>query len=160
MINTRIRRFALAALLPLAFLAACGGGGEVAGPTPIEEEVFAPALEVDLSRMTRTESGLYLEDLNVGDGEVAEPGKRVWVAYAGWLVDGRQFDSNVGRSLFDFNLGAGDVIKGWDEGLQGMRVGGSRRLVIPSHLAYGKRKVGIIPAHATLVFEVLLARVE
>lgn len=148
------------ALCALAFLAGCSGEDEATGPTPIEEEEFAPSLGVDLSKMTRTESGLYLEDLTVGDGEEAEPGRRVWVAYTGWLVDGQQFDSSVGRELFDFVLGTGEVIKGWDEGLQGMRVGGSRRLIIPSHLAYGKRRAGIIPPHATLVFEVLLVRVE
>lgn len=155
-----MRRFALLLLLPLALLAGCGGEDDVAGPTPIEEDVFAPSLGVDLSRMTRTASGLYLEDLVVGDGAVAEPGRRVWVAYTGWLVDGRQFDSSVGREPIDFVLGSGYVIKGWDEGLQGMRVGGSRRLVIPSHLAYGKQKYGIIPAYATLVFEVVLTKVE
>lgn len=144
----------------MILLAGCSQSDDVAGPTPIEEETFAPELGIDLERMTRTGSGLYLEDLVVGEGEAAEAGNKVSVAYVGWLADGTQFDSSAGGAPLSFTLGVGYVIKGWDEGLVGMRVGGRRRLVIPSHLGYGARRNGIIPAYSTLVFEVVLAGVE
>lgn len=156
-----MKTFSLAALCLSLALAACNRGADTTSPTPIEEEEFAPALGVDLNQMTRTESGLYIEDLNVGGGAVAESGKRVWVHYTGWLVDGRSFDSSIGKQPIDFVLGTGRVIRGWDEGLKGMRVGGTRKLVIPSDLAYGKKgSSGVIPPHATLVFEVALTAVE
>jgi FKBP-type peptidyl-prolyl cis-trans isomerase FkpA len=113
--------------------------------------------------MPTTESGLAYEDLVVGDGEEARSGQRVRVHYTGWLHDesapqqrGRKFDSSKDRgSPFAFALGAGQVIRGWDEGVQGMRVGGTRVLTIPAELGYGARGAGgLIPPNATLVFEV------
>lgn len=155
-----MRRFSLAALCFLLALAACNKE-DPTGPTPIEEEEFAPALGVDLSRMTATESGLYIEDLTVGGGAEAEAGKHVWVHYTGWLVDGTKFDSSISKQPIDFVLGTGRVIRGWDEGLKGLRVGGTRRLIIPSHLAYDKKgSKPVIPPHATLVFEVALTAVN
>lgn len=141
-------------------LAACSRASGPTGPTPIENEIFAPELNIDLSQMTRTESGLYLQDLIVGEGAVAESGKEIRVHYIGRLVDGRTFDSSVGGQPLTFTLGVGRVIKGWDEGIVGMRVGGTRKLVIPSSLAYGSKKNGPIPAYATLVFEVALIDVQ
>ena len=105
---------------------------------------------------------LIKEDLVIGKGQVAEAGQDVVVHYRGWLHhDGRQFDSSrARRDPLDFALGAGDVIKGWDEGIEGMKVGGTRKLTIPSALAYGEQGCGgVIPPHATLVFEVELLEV-
>jgi FKBP-type peptidyl-prolyl cis-trans isomerase FkpA len=104
----------------------------------------------------RTDSGLVLEDIKVGEGPVATAGARVTVHYTGWLTDGTQFDSSHGRRQpFEFQLGMRHVIAGWDEGVQGMQVGGVRKLTIPPSLGYGARGTGgVIPPHATLVFEV------
>lgn len=105
-----------------------------------------------------TDSGLKFEDLAVGDGATAEVGQRVFVHYTGWLTDGSKFDSSVDRGQpFDFALGRGMVIRGWDEGVAGMQVGGKRKLTIPPQLGYGAQGAGgVIPPNATLVFEVEL----
>lgn len=107
-------------------------------------------------------SELKIEELNIGIGTEATAGKSVSVHYTGWLTDGTKFDSSHDRNqAFSFNLGAGQVIKGWDQGVQGMRVGGKRRLTIPSELGYGARGAGgVIPPNATLVFEVELLGVS
>jgi peptidylprolyl isomerase len=118
-------------------------GGEMAAPKP---------------RITA--SGLEITDLVVGEGEEAKAGQTVSVNYRGTLLNGKEFDSSYGRGPFSFPLGAGRVIKGWDEGVAGMRVGGKRKLVIPSDLAYGSRGAGgVIPPDATLLFEVELLKV-
>ncbi|MCU7924022.1 MAG: FKBP-type peptidyl-prolyl cis-trans isomerase [Candidatus Thiodiazotropha sp. (ex Dulcina madagascariensis)] len=105
-----------------------------------------------------TDSGLKYEDLSEGSGGVAAAGQRVSVHYTGWLKDGDKFDSSLDRDQpFDFTLGKGMVIRGWDEGVAGMKVGGKRRLTIPSQLGYGSRGTGgVIPPNATLVFDVEL----
>jgi len=105
-----------------------------------------------------TDSGLKYEDLTLGTGEAATAGQTVSVHYTGWLENGSKFDSSRDRNQpFRFALGAGRVIRGWDEGVQGMQVGGTRRLTIPSHLGYGAAGAGgVIPPNATLVFEVEL----
>jgi FKBP-type peptidyl-prolyl cis-trans isomerase FkpA len=110
-----------------------------------------------MSQVT-TASGLIIEDLVVGQGEAAAAGQRVSVHYTGWLSDGQKFDSSKDRNEpFDFPLGRGYVIAGWDEGVAGMQVGGSRKLTIPPQLGYGERGAGgVIPPNATLVFEVEL----
>lgn len=110
---------------------------------------------------TRTPSGLEIEDLKVGDGDTAAAGQHVTVHYTGWLTDGRKFDSSKDRGdPFDFPLGGRRVIAGWDEGVQGMRVGGVRKLTIPPELGYGARGAGgVIPPNATLVFEVELLEI-
>jgi len=115
--------------------------------------------------MITTPSGLYYEDIVVGSGNAAQSGNKVTVHYTGWLYDpaaasgrGSKFDSSKDRrDPFKFDLGAGMVIRGWDEGVLGMQVGGTRMLRIPPELGYGARGAGgVIPAHATLVFEVEL----
>jgi FKBP-type peptidyl-prolyl cis-trans isomerase len=108
-----------------------------------------------------TSSGLQYVDLVVGDGDVAVAGKSVTVHYTGWLENGKKFDSSFDRGQpFSFPLGAGRVIKGWDEGVQGMKVGGKRKLTIPPGLGYGARGAGgVIPPHATLIFDVELLKV-
>ena len=111
---------------------------------------------------TTTPSGLTIDDLVVGDGAVAAAGQQVKVHYTGWLTDGTKFDSSKDRNdPFVFPLGAGRVIKGWDEGVQGMKIGGKRKLTIPPALGYGARGAGgVIPPNATLVFEVELLGVS
>jgi FKBP-type peptidyl-prolyl cis-trans isomerase len=105
-----------------------------------------------------TDSGLKFEDTTVGEGEVASKGQTVSVHYTGWLENGTKFDSSKDRNdPFEFKLGAGQVIRGWDEGVAGMKVGGVRRLTIPPQLGYGDRGAGgVIPPKATLIFEVEL----
>ncbi|MBL6801038.1 MAG: FKBP-type peptidyl-prolyl cis-trans isomerase [Synechococcus sp. BS307-5m-G37] len=109
-----------------------------------------------------TASGLRITDLVVGTGAEASSGQTVVVHYRGTLEDGRQFDASYDRGTpFSFPLGAGRVIKGWDEGVQGMKVGGKRKLVIPPDLGYGTRGAGgVIPPNATLIFEVELLEVK
>ncbi|KAF0101438.1 MAG: fkbP [bacterium] len=111
---------------------------------------------------TTTPSGLIIDELNLGEGEEAKTGDTVRVHYTGWLTDGSKFDSSVDRDEpFDFPLGRGYVIRGWDEGVAGMRVGGRRKLTIPADLGYGARGAGgVIPPNATLVFEVELLAVR
>ena len=102
---------------------------------------------------------LIIEDLTVGSGDEAKAGQEVTVLYTGWLLEGGQkFDSSKDRNQpFSFPLGAGHVIKGWDQGVQGMKIGGVRKLTIPANLGYGTRGAGgVIPPNATLVFEVEL----
>lgn len=108
-----------------------------------------------------TASGLQYEDSKEGAGAAAQSGQTVSVHYTGWLTNGTKFDSSKDRNQpFDFPLGAGRVIKGWDEGVQGMKVGGIRKLTIPSNLGYGARGAGgVIPPNATLVFEVELLKI-
>lgn len=105
---------------------------------------------------------LVIEDIKVGTGDEAVAGKKVTVNYKGTLTNGTQFDSSYDRGTpFTFNLGAGEVIQGWDNGVKGMKVGGKRKLTIPSQLGYGERGAGnLIPPNATLIFEVELLKVE
>jgi len=109
-----------------------------------------------------TGSGLEYWDIKVGTGTTAAPGKQVTVHYTGWLTTGKKFDSSVDRGQpFMFALGAGQVIKGWDQGVAGMKVGGKRQLRIPPELGYGPRGAGgVIPPNATLIFDVELLGVK
>lgn len=107
--------------------------------------------------------GLKVEDLTVGTGAEAVTGKMVGVHYTGWLADGKKFDSSYDHGgPFTFQLGVGQVIRGWDEGVAGMKIGGKRRLTIPPALGYGSADVGngLIPANSTLIFEVELIGVN
>ena len=122
-------------------------GGATASPTKVE------------GKPTKTASGLEYWDIKAGAGDTAVAGKQVRVHYTGWLTDGKKFDSSLDRGQpFAFALGAGRVIKGWDEGVAGMKVGGKRQLRIPPELGYGPRGAGggLIPPNATLIFDVEL----
>jgi peptidylprolyl isomerase len=116
----------------------------------------------DATNLTTTPSGLKYQDLKPGEGATPQAGQTVVVHYTGWLTDGKKFDSSVDRGQpFKFRLGQGMVIKGWDEGLSTMKVGGKRKLVIPPELGYGPRGAGgVIPPNATLVFDVELLGVQ
>lgn len=118
-------------------------------------------MENQSGEFTITPSGLKYRDIVIGAGEAPKKGDTVRVHYTGTLTNGKNFDSSVDRGQpFSFQLGMGRVIKGWDEGLSTMRVGGKRILVIPPHLAYGDRAISIIPPNSTLVFEVELLGME
>lgn len=129
-------------------------------PTPPAVETVEP--RKDTKGFTRTTSGLMYKDVRAGKGTAAKPGDRVTVNYKGWLDDGKVFDSSFrpGREPFTFTLGRGEVIKGWDEGIAGMKPGGVRELIIPPDLGYGSDDQGVIPPNSTLHFEVELIRVE
>lgn len=121
------------------------------------------AVETKIMNPTQSDekNELVIEDLVVGTGPEATAGKTVTVNYSGTLTNGEKFDSSYDRGQpFTFSLGAGDVIKGWDQGVAGMKVGGKRKLTIPSNLGYGSRDMGVIPPNSTLVFEVELLGVK
>jgi FKBP-type peptidyl-prolyl cis-trans isomerase len=163
---TLIRCLFVCATLAAAQLA--GGAVQAQSATSSNatgKSAAAPAAkptEKKMSNTRTTESGLQIEDVVVGNGAEAVPGTRVTVHYTGWLLEngqrGKKFDSSVDRGQpFQFPLGAGRVIRGWDEGVAGMKVGGKRVLTIPAALGYGDRGAGgVIPPGATLVFEVEL----
>lgn len=110
---------------------------------------------------TKTKSGLQYWDIKVGTGAEAQKGQNVTVHYTGWLTSGKKFDSSVGGKPFPFRIGSGKVIKGWEEGVAGMKVGGKRQLRIPQDLAYGARGYpGVIPPYATLIFDVQLVGIQ
>jgi FKBP-type peptidyl-prolyl cis-trans isomerase len=147
------------ALLAVTGLLACSQGSDNGGRAPAG---FSAALAVDTAAMTKTPSGLRYQDVTVGQGKEAKEGRKVTVHYTGWLPNGEKFDSSRDRNQpFGFDLGAGQVIAGWDEGVAGMRVGGRRKLVIPPDLAYGTAGAPPeIPPGATLVFDVELLDVR
>lgn len=124
--------------------------------------IMAASEEGTNGQQVTTSSGLKYVDQVVGTGDAAVAGKTASVHYTGWLENGKKFDSSVDRGQpFSFPLGAGRVIKGWDEGVQGMKVGGKRKLTIPSELGYGPRGAGgVIPPNATLIFDVELVGVR
>jgi len=131
-------------------------------PSDPNPKLFAMADETfQNEKAITTDSGLIYLDLTTGEGQEATPGSTVTVNYTGTLENGDQFDTSIGRAPFSFPLGAGRVIKGWDEGVAGMKVGGKRKLTIPPELGYGSRGAGnVIPANATLIFEVELLKVN
>jgi FKBP-type peptidyl-prolyl cis-trans isomerase FkpA len=142
----------------LAIVLAGCGEDTVADPQDLD---YADALEIDIESMTRTNTGLYYQDVTVGTGAQAAAGDSVFVLYSGWLPNGTLFDTTDDNGVpISFTLGAGRVIDGWDEGLAGMRVGGVRKLVIPPSLGYGAQANPPIPANAVLVFRVELVDVQ
>ena len=154
-----MRRLFLALALAALPLAASACGDSPTDPS-IEKTEFAAGLGVDLDAMTRTSTGLYYADREVGTGAVAQSGKTVGVYYTGWLPNGRRFDGRTTGPALSWVLGSGQVIDGFDQGVAGMKVGGKRLLVIPPSLGYGNQPVGSIPANSILVFEVTLVSVQ
>ena len=148
---SNIRTLATLALLLLT--GACASGGALPAARSPESLPFASSLNVDFSKLTKTTSGLYFRDVEMGSGALVQRGQTVEVRYTGWLNNGVQFDQTAaGDKPISFRVGRLQVIKGWDEGIVGMRVGGKRQLVIPPDLGYGPDRKGIIPGDATLVF--------
>ena len=163
----RVRSVHLATAAALVLAAACGGGGGEGSGTAASGSASAfgdcpAASHYDSTSMERRSDGLEVRDFEKGSGPAAAPGDTVRVHYTGCLKDGTRFDSSHDRGEpFQFVLGTGMVIPGWDEGLQGMKPGAKRRLVIPSDLAYGSRGAGsVIPPDATLIFDVELLSVN
>lgn len=144
-----IRIRTLFIIITLALMPALGVGGTMTASDKVGNEITTP-------------SGLTYVDHVVGTGDLAVAGQTATVHYTGWLTTGQKFDSSVDRGQpFSFPLGAGRVIKGWDEGVQGMKVGGKRKLTIPADLGYGARGAGgVIPPNATLIFDVELLGVK
>ena len=148
-----MRRFVLS--IPVLLLFVACGGDDGGSPAPTSPTPTSPSVGLDVP--------FTVTDLTVGTGPEAMNGDRLSVHYTGWLYDpnatenkGMQFDSSESRGPFEFTLGAGNVIAGWDQGVLGMQVGGLRRLVIPPELGYGSGGQGPIPGDATLLFEVEL----
>ena len=154
------RAVALAAALVTA--SACGSSTAPKTATPdIATTTFAPSLGVNLAAMTKMANGVYYRDLSVGTGAPIDTGSKVQVRYAGFLVDGSLFDqSKPTDAPFSFTLGAGAVIKGWDQGVVGMKLGGQRQLVIPPDLGYGQSGSTNIPSEAILVFVITVVGVS
>ena len=149
-LSVALRGAALA--LTVAFMAAC----EDNSFQVIEELEFAASLGIDLSAMTMLSSGVYTEDVTVGMGDPVLSNSVVFVTYAGFLANGTSF----GTGSFDFTMGQRQVIVGFEQGIQGMAVGGQRRIVIPPDLGYADQEQGSIPAGSVLIFDVTVDAVE
>jgi len=151
---------AVVAMALAVLLSGCGDDPVQVEFEVIEEVTFDPSLGIDLSMMTKTNTGVYIEELVVGTGAQLTFGMIAEVDYTGWLKDGTKFDSSLdpGRVPYTFLMGNGEVIAGWEDGMVGMYVGGSRKLVIPAERAYGAQgsSGGVIPPGAIVVFEVTL----
>ena len=134
----------------------------ISTPTPVPADAMDEQTQQTAGEVMTLEGGLKVQDLKVGEGQEAKAGDTIAVHYTGWLTDGTKFDSSLDRGQpFAFALGQGMVIQGWDMGVQGMRIGGKRRLEIPPQLGYGERGAGdIIPPGATLIFEVELLAIQ
>jgi FKBP-type peptidyl-prolyl cis-trans isomerase FkpA len=152
----------LIAIMAITLASACTKKAEepAAASTEAAQTAAAPADATAQTAAATTEPKVEVVDVTPGTGAEAVAGKTVVVNYTGTLTDGTQFDTSVGKAPFSFKLGAGEVIKGWDQGLLGMKVKGKRKLTIPAALGYGANAMGKIPANSTLVFDVELIDVK
>lgn len=160
-----MKRFGIVvAVLMIFALIGCNRGEQAQQGEQAAESATSTSGMPDFSSLDleTTDTGLQYHDFTVGDGDPPQPGQVVQVHYTGWLTNGQKFDSSIDRGTpFEFPLGRGRVIQGWDEGVASMNIGGKRLLVIPSDLGYGERGAGgVIPPNATLVFEVELLGVN
>lgn len=153
------RTLRLPALLLAAVTACSSTDSPLRDAQVIETTAFAPALGVNLATSTKLSSGMYIRDITVGTGAEVVAGQNVSMRYTGALSNGTQFDANTSGTPFSFQLGAGRVIAGWDQGVAGMKVGGVRQLIIPSSLGYGRSDYGPIPGGSILVFTVTVVSV-
>jgi len=161
MFEVPVRRSArgAASLLLAVTLLSCSDNSPDAKEVPLESQTFAASLGIDLATMTKLSSGVYIKDLQAGSGTAAVVSSSTVLAfYTGWLASGSIFDTNVGGTVLTYPLA--NLIPGWQSGLLGLKVGGKRRLVIPSALAYGATGSGPIPAYANLVFDVELTGIR
>ncbi|WP_420127909.1 FKBP-type peptidyl-prolyl cis-trans isomerase [Longimicrobium sp.] len=150
-------------LLPLLFVLLSGACATAAAPPvlPLEAITFAPSLQVDLDSMEQLTTGVYIRDLREGDGPLVRYGRRVAVHYTGYLSDGTQIEQLAPSSPpAQFTVGERAVIRGWEEGIIGMRPGGERQIVIPPSKGYGARQVGRVPPNSTLVFVIRMVWVR
>jgi FKBP-type peptidyl-prolyl cis-trans isomerase len=157
-------RRALAAVLSLS-LAACassgGAGASAVDSDVINPSIFAPSLDIRLTEMTRTPSGLYIGEFAPGEGPPATPGDRLSVRYTLYLPDGRRVGgTSPDDPPFEFRLGNREVVAGWEEGLVGLRPGGRRRLIIPPRLGYGPRSRGEVPPNSVMVVDLRLVSIS
>jgi peptidylprolyl isomerase len=145
-----------------AMLAICSAPVALAAPTPAPKAVRPKAAASMVGKTVTTKSGLKYVDLVIGKGPMPKVGQTISVLYTGRLANGTVFDSTSTRNNepFETPIGVGQVIKGWDEGMLGMRVGGKRRLTIPPSLGYGSEAQGPIPPNSTLIFDVTLLAVK
>lgn len=154
----RLPRLALASLCVVA-ASACSLDSPVDIPPPIslEEQIWAPSLGLDLAAMTKLQSGVYYLDIEVGSGEVPSVNQEIEFFYTGYLASGYMFETNVGTTPAREDVA--DLIPGLIYGLEGMRVGGKRRIVVPSHLAYGEGSSAVIPPNSNMVFDIELVAI-
>jgi FKBP-type peptidyl-prolyl cis-trans isomerase FkpA len=122
-----------------------------------ESVTFAPSLGIDLATMEQLPSGVYIRDVRIGEGDPVRPGQRLRAHFGGWLADGTQFGGTAPPNApLEFQLGAREVIRGWDEGIPGMRPGGQRLIVVPAALGYGRAGTQMVPGNSVLIFLVEL----
>jgi len=149
--------------LLLLVLTGCGGSAATSSTAPPADPsllFYASELAIDLNDFELTPSGLYIQDVESGEGPIVRRTNRVWIHYVGWLPDGSVFDASLGGDPYHFRLGGNEVIRAWNEGIVGMRRGGVRRLVVRPSLAYGSRGSGDVPPGATLVFRLELVDLD
>ncbi len=149
----RLRPFVLACAI-LSSACSLDVDDDIPPVIPLEEQEWGSSLNIDLASMTKLSSGVYIKDIVVGTGATVTGNPTIRFFYTGFLASGFQFESNVGGAELQYALG--ELIVGFNSGLQGMKVGGKRRLVIPSALAYGQGSQGNIPPNANLVFDIEL----
>jgi len=158
--NVASRRTLIAAAVASALLGACTSSEPADAPSNPATGSYASSLGIDIAEFTKFTDHVYYRDITVGTGAQAGSGNTIRVNYTGWLPNGQQFDSNAGGSPFQFVLGTGFVIDGWDQGIAGMHAGGKRRLLIGSAAGYGRTGRGSIPPNSTMIFDVELLNVQ